>query len=394
LTANVYAFDYIDANLSNFVSYDNDAPPNADWIASLAGYVNLVSCAGQGVDSTGRETSTSPGPFIFPMKANNIEAYPASFAVPTEKGETIIGQVSANGRLFVLTPNTLQAVTPTGLDSAPMTLRPFWKLGFANPYNVCFINDTLYGYSGNGPYRSIATGDSADATNDFASSVNAQLSAWPAGYVYVTDDPKNRLVCYFHTASHKNDSGYWCSTVYLYSLDIYDWVCPVILSDDTRDMIVSGVAKVQNSLYFIAGGRREDTTSRYDTFQWDTPNGVDVPYYIAFNYTDAGAEFISKTLRKVRAKGLFRNGATVQVYGVTPGSSIDITDLETGDNPLYEFSVDASPEIVQDVIAKLRVHNILMWTLRLEGTSNAETVTECDQFHELSVIYDVAGQER
>lgn len=394
LTSNQYAFDYIDADLSNFVSYDNDPPPNADWIASLAGYVNLVSCAGQGVDSSGRTTSTSPGPFVFPMKANNIEAYPASYAVPTEKGENIIGQVSANGRLFLLTANTLQATTPTGLDAAPMTIRPFWKLGFANPGNLTFVNDTLYGFTGKGPYRSIATGDSAEATNDFASSVNAQMAEWPGGYVYVTYDPKNRCICYFYTASHKNDADYWCSTVYVYSLDIYDWLCPIILSDDTRDMIVSGCCVVQNSLYFIAGGRRSATTDRWDTFSWDTPTGTDVPYYLAFNYIDVGAEFISKILRKVRAKGLFRNGATVQVYGVTPGGAIDIADLETGDNPLYEFSVDASPDIVQDVIAKLRIRNILMWTLRLEGVSNASVVTECDQFHELSVMYDVAGQER
>ncbi|WP_230681988.1 hypothetical protein, partial [Streptococcus pneumoniae] len=93
------------------------------------------------------------------MKGNNLDAYPATLKVPTEKGEVIIGTVSAAGRICVLTSNTLQAVTPTGLPSAPFTCRPFWRRGFQGTFNLAFVDDTLYGFTTAGMFRSIATGD-------------------------------------------------------------------------------------------------------------------------------------------------------------------------------------------------------------------------------------------
>lgn len=394
--ADAYAFDYVDANLGNLVSGDNTAPANADWIASLAGYACLVSCGGQGVNSTGRVTSTSPGPFIFPMKGNNIEAYPASFAVPTEKGENIIGQVSANGRLYLLTANTLQVATPTGLDAAPFTVRPFWKVGFANPKNLVFVNDTLYGFTSKGMYRSIATGNEAEATNDFASSVNAQMAEWQAGYVYVDSDPKNRCICVFHTGAQKNTDGYWETTVYIYSLDIYDWLPPVILTDSTRDMIVTGTAVVNNSLYFIAGGRRSGTTDRYDTFAWDDPRSLQsVPWYIAWNYMSSGSEFIAKTIRKLRLRASIKSG-TVKVYTAQPNSDVDVTDLENGTNAASSDSVPTSTTTKTYGIINTRIRNGLMWTVRINGTSQStdSKFTTVDSFQELAYEYDIAGQKR
>jgi len=389
------AFDYVDADLGNLVSFDNDAPPDADWVALLAGYVTLVSTNGQGVNSGTRVSETSPGPYVAPQKGNNLDAYPSTYKVPTEKGEDIIGCVSTAGRLFVMTANTLQATTPTGLDDAPMTLRPFWKTGFANPYNVVAVNDQLYGFTSKGMYRSIATGDSAEATNDFASSVNDQMENWDAGHVYVVYDPKNRCVCVFHTGAYKNAQGYWVTEVYVYNLDIWDWTPPIILSDATRDMIVTGVATVQGTLYFIAGGRRASSTVRFDTFSWDDPlSNVAVPWYLVWSYSDSGNELIAKRINKVRPKGHFTD-TEVQLYALTPNSSVDEADLETGNNPAWLTSLSNSTEVKQYPISKTRVRNASMWTVRVEGVGFAATsYDECDEIHEIVVDISVSGQER
>lgn len=390
-----YAFDYTDADLGTLVSHDNAAPPDADWISLLVGYINLVSTRGQGVNSGSRGTSTSPGPFVSPQKADNVDGYPASYAVPTEKGEDILGCVSTAGRLFLLTPNTLQAATPTGLDVTPLTIRPFWKTGFSNPYNIVAVNDQIYGFTSKGMYRSIATGDSAEATNDFASSVNAQMATWSPGYVYLAYDPKNRSVCVFHSAAYKNASNYWVTEVYVYNLDIWDWTPPIILTSTTRDMIVSGVATVQGTLYFIAGGRRASTTDRWDTFAWDSPASLEaVPWYAAWSYSDTGSELISKRISKIRPKGQFTD-ATVKIYAITPDSDISVTDLENGTNAAFSYNLDNSTTLHQYEIQKCRVRNALMSTVRINGTStSAGTLATCAQLHEIALTLDVYGQER
>ena len=391
----IYAFDYVDADLGNLVSFDNDTPPDADWVSLLAGYVTLVSTNGQGVNSGARVTETSPGPYISPQKGNNLDGYPATYRVPTEKGEDIIGCVSTAGRLFVMTANTLQATTPTGLDTAPMTLRPFWKTGFANPYNVVAVNDQLYGFTSKGMYRSIATGDSAEATNDFASSVNDQMENWSAGHVYTAYDPKNRCVCVFNTGAYKNTQGYWVTEVYVYNLDIWDWTPPIILSDSTRDMIVTGVATVQGVLYFIAGGRRAATTVRFDTFAWDDPlSGASVPWYMVWAYSDSGSELIAKRINKVRPKGHFTDGA-LQLYALTPDTSVDEADLEDGFGFAYQTTLDPYLGVRQYPIFKTRVRNASMWTVRLEGVAvTALSYDECDEIHEIVLDVSVSGQER
>lgn len=389
------AFDYVDNDLSaTLVAFDTTTPPDAEWCSLFTGYLNLISTNGPGVNSGTRELETSPGPFISPMLASNIDSYPASQRVPTEKGETIIGFLNAAGRMFPMTPNTLQASTPTGLPSAPFTLRPFWQRGFATPDSlICVDGDTLYGFTTKGPYRSIATGDSAIASNDFASGVNAQMADWNPGYVKLAFDPKNSAVCYFHSACSQNASGYWETEVYLYSLIINDWLPPVLLTSATRDMIVTGVATVHNALYFVAGGRRASTTDQFDTFEFDTADGS-VPWYLVFSYQDSGIEGIAKVIRKLRFRGAVTDGK-IQVYVTTPDADIDIDDLVTGNNPAFEMDLDSSEVVKQYPVIKTRVRNALMWTIRLEGTSvSDDTLGSLDQYHETYVEVDAAGQIR
>ena len=255
LASNTLTFDYTDSELTSLVSFDNDVPPDAEFLSTIDLYPFLVSTDGQGVNSTGRETTTSPGPFVSPAKPENLDAYPAAYKVPTGKGETILGVVSAAGRFFVMTPNTLQAVTPTGLPAAPFTCRPFWHRGFVNPYNLIFIDDTLYGYSGKKLFRSIATGDAAEESYTFTTDVEAQLAESSGGYVFLGMDGKNQSICVFLSAIRQNDDGYWETDIHQWSLTKSVWMPKIVLSSTTRDQVVSGVATVNNELMYIAGGR-------------------------------------------------------------------------------------------------------------------------------------------
>jgi len=396
LTSHAIAFDYTDADLGSLVSFNNDVPPDAEFYTSIDLYPILVSTNGQGVNTSGRETSTSPGPFIAPIKAENFDGYPASFRTVTGYGETILGVVSAAGRAFLLTPNTLQALTPTGLPSAPFTCRPFWKRGFSNPYNVAFIDDTLYGFTTAGMFRSIATGDEGSESHTFAADVESLTADWHGGYVFVAHDPKNEEVCFFYSASRQNEQGYWETDIFPYSLRQQSWQPPVILSDSTRDMIVSGVATVNGHLEFLAGGRRASTSNRVDTFRYDSSDGTEaVPWYLAWNMMDSGVEMMAKALRKLRPKGRFTD-CTVQLYVTTPDSTVDIADLETGANPTYEYTLTNSTIVKQYGVQKCRVRNAMMWTARIEGTStwSGDPDDLKDSFHELAVELDEFGQLR
>ena len=389
-------FEAVDSDLTTLVTFDNNPPPDAEFIAQLDSYVILLSCRGPGVGvDPARVVETSPGPFIAPMKAANIDGYPATLSVPTEKGETIIGAVAASGRIFAMTANTLQAVSSTGLPSAPMIVRPFWRRGFASPDNLTFIDDTLYGFTTRGPYRSIATGDSASESNDFASDVETEMASWNASYVYVVGDTTAEEVCYIYSASRQNDQGYWETDILPYSLQQRAWMPPIVLSDPTRDMIVTGAAQINGYLEFIAGGRRAGDTERWDTWRYNTGSGSDVDCFLAWQYTDNGAEMLAKWISKLRPKGKFENGATLDIYTVSADGDIDLADLAAGTNATFSYVLDASGAFVRQYpIKKCRVRQGLTWTARLGWTSNWDGASLKDQIHEIAVSLTAWGQER
>jgi hypothetical protein len=388
-----YTFDYVDFDLdaNSPVAFNNDPPPDAEFYGELDRYPFLISTNGPGVGSGSRSVSTSPGAFVSPIKAENFDAYPFTFKVPTEKGETIIGVVSAAGRIFVMTANTLQAVTPTGLPSAPFTCRPFWKRGFQGQFSLCFVDDTLYGFTSAGVFRSIATGDEGNESHEFAASVEAQMAGWNGAYVFVRHDPKNEEICFIYSAAQQNDDGYWESLIYPYSLRFNDWQIPIVLTSETQDMVVSGAATVHGHLELIVGGRTAGPSS-WKTYRYDSPGGEIVPAYVTFTYQDGGAEMTAKCIRKMRPKGKFTS-AKMQIYATTPDSDVDVTDLETGANPAFEVSLTDSTVVKQYEITKTRVRNAMMWTARLE--LSADTSDDVlDQIHELAIELDSYGQLR
>lgn len=399
LVAEVLVFEAIDSDLDalRLSSFDNNHPPDAEWISTFDNYVVMVSTDGQGVGTdVDRVTSTSPGAFISPQKAENIEGFPATLKTPTEHGEVIIGFVSIAGRMFVMTANKLQAVSATGLPFAPFVCRAFWERSFASPDNIVAVGDTLYIFATNGIFRSIGTGDTSSEQYGFATAVRSLTALWYSGYELSAVDEKNQEVCFINSAARKNADGYWESDILPFSLEQNAFVPTVVLTSPTRDMIVSGAATVNGHLEFIAGGRRTGDTDQFATWRYDTGASEDVKGYLAWQFQDNGVEFISKIIRKIRVKGKFKNGATVQIHIVTADSEIDIADIENGTNPAYEFDLTASTNVQQYAIQKCRIKNALMWTCRVGFDANwsgAESELK-DQIHEIAFVLDADGQER
>jgi len=251
----VVNLEWLDTEVENneIVTFNNDAPTDAEFVELLNAIPVYISCQGQGYDL--HPEATSPGPFICPAKPNNIEAAPLDVAFSSSPPETILGAVSAQGRIYLLTINHLQIAQATPSDTVPVLIRPFWKDGFANPYQLVFVNGNLYGYPTAGPSRSVGDGDEIVAERDWAADVYEIIQHWNPGQVLVGYDPENDIVVFIHSADALNDAGFWTTRMLGYGIPQGFWVFDRRMTSDTQDMIVSGVATIGDRMELLLGGR-------------------------------------------------------------------------------------------------------------------------------------------
>lgn len=256
-----FDIEYLDGEIvgNEIASFDNDAPPQGEFFELLNFNPVLLSCRGPSFSRAGVETTDpSPGPFIAPSKPRNIEAFPVGIQFSSSPPETIIGGVSALGRIYLLTPNTLQIAQATPNDTVPILIRPFWRDGFANPEAVVFENGNLYAFTLGGPARSRGDGDVIDAEKDWAASMTEFTDQWipEAGHVMTAYWPGRDAICYFHVCDSLNDQGFWTTFVLVYGLAQRELIGTARISQEDRDSIVCGVATVGEKLHFLMGGRR------------------------------------------------------------------------------------------------------------------------------------------
>lgn len=248
--------EWYDAQVENneLVSFDNDPPTDAEFVEMLNAVPIWVSCQGQG--NLTNPTSTSPGPFVVPSKPNNIEAAPLDLAFSSSPPETILGVTAAQGRLFLPTPNKLQIAQATPSDLVPVLIRPFWNDGFANPYQLDYIDGWLYAYTAGGPTRSVGEGDVIDTQRNWAADVFEIMKPWNLGQVLNRYDPKNDAMVYFHAMDRLNDAGFWTTRWLAYGISVNEWLGAGEFSADNKDQIVSGVATVGEALELLISGRK------------------------------------------------------------------------------------------------------------------------------------------
>lgn len=250
-----FDIEYYDAEVivNELASFNNDPPTDAEFVAGLNNIPVLISCQGQGAVTN--PTQTSPGPFICPAKPTNIEAFPLELSFSTSPPETILGVLSAQGRLYLLTFNHLQIAQATPDPIVPILIRPYWKDGFTNPDQLVFVNGNLYGYPVAGPSRSIGEGDEIEAERSWAADVAEITKTWNPGHVLVGYDPFRDMVVFIHSSDRRNEAGFWCSRMLGYGISQNFWVFDRLITDDERDQMVSGVATVADRMELLAGGR-------------------------------------------------------------------------------------------------------------------------------------------
>lgn len=258
----VGTIEYLDAEIevNEIVSFDNDPPPQASRIELLN--FTPVWIGGRGPSYTRGIVTTedpSPGPFIMPAKPNNIEAAPVEIQFASSPPETLIGSVPAQGRIYLLTPNHLEIAQATPDQRVPILIRPFWRDGFSNPYQLVFVNGNLYGFTLAGPTRSVGDGDEIEAEKRWAAAVTEITDPWAqysAGHVLVAYSPSKDAICFFHAADALNVYGYWTTKMLMYGLPQQKWIGSRTISRPDADSIVSGVTTVGEKLLLTMGGRK------------------------------------------------------------------------------------------------------------------------------------------
>ena len=246
--------DVLDEEMSTLVTFDNDPPPNADWVTALAGDPILISCYGDTVVG-GDDLGDAPGPKVSPARRGNRDGYPAAMAQVLSPPETIIGFVPALRRIFLMTKVGLPFAASTGQSDFPVETAAFWTTRFKSPYGLVFYNDSFYAFTIAGATKAIGTADKASEQTTFAAAVEDITRKWYAGYVHATYDPQNECIVFIYSASHRNEDGYWVSLALPFSLRHNCWMPLIEITKPNRDMVVTGAATIGSHLQFLAGGR-------------------------------------------------------------------------------------------------------------------------------------------
>ncbi len=376
ITGGTYDIDYNDAEVSgnDLLTFDNLAPPSAEYVGVVGGVQSpaiptWISCNGPG--------TTSPGPFIAPAKANNIEAAPPGLYVSASPPDTIVGfSPGAQGRLYLLCVNSLQIALATQAQDPripPVAVRSFWKSGFIHSYQALLLGSTLVGATNNGLARSASEGDESSIEYNFATAVNELVLPFNTGHMLLALDPQNTAACVFMSGYALNTSGFWTTRVLMYGFKESKWIGDILLTSTTGDMLVSGVAMVSDQLYFLAGGRQSGGGTTVRTYRWDDESAAQsVPWYIAWQFTDGGSEdrpsHIGKYFGVVSKIGA---GGTAGVYGAEPGESIPVTALEAGNHSTSKsgtITLPSSSTVTEYNEIELNIDNLKQFTVRIDGT--------------------------
>lgn len=385
----VYVIEYLDAEVegNELVSFNNDAPTDAEFVAVLNDGLVYISCQGQG--NATNPTMTSPGPFIVPSKPNNIEAAPLDLAFSSSPPETILGVVSAQGRLYLLTFNHLQIAQSTPDDNVPILIRPFWRDGFTGPDQLVFVNGTLYGYPVAGPSRSVGDGDEIEAERDWAADVSEITDDWNPGHVTVVYDPFRDMVLFIHSADHLNAAGYWTSRVLGFGISQGFWVFDRLITSNTHDCIVSGVATVGDRAELLIGGRgaANTPTNRVNA-------GTGSAWYVVPPVSDNGSEERSTVIKAVSVKGKLTSAAA-KIFTYDVEDPVLITDLEAGTNSASgSIALPNSTQVTQSQRQTINCPNATLSSVRIEGTYTVTPGAIADRIDSVLLERAIQGVRR
>lgn len=372
-----HTFSYPDSaiNFSNqIISFDNFTPKEAEFVTLLNGIPIYFSCLGKGTGT--KKEGRSPGPCGIPSKPSNPEAVFLNKVFTTTDSDTILGMLNARGRIFVLCQNSLQNVILTTIDVEPIAFRSFWKVGFRNPFNICFYKEYLQGFSIQGFIRGAAAGDSMREEVGYAMDLREYTKDLDCGKALVEYDPKNKAICHFF-AAYDQRSGYWTTLVIPFLVEAGVFSYPIILSKENQDFIVSGVATVGQSLYMIAGGMSTLGVFTVGTYEFDGGDSEDRDWNITYCYSADDMLSFNKNFKKASILGKFSDDVSLKMYSVAPDKTFDMDALFAGTGAtLTQTIADTGGILGLKNFNFTDAPNGLYNTIRIEGTHSAPTVDE------------------
>ncbi len=355
-------FSNSEINRSGLLDFNNDPPPPCGYVAFLEGGPVWISCRGK--------LSDTFGPSIRPSKPRNVEAAPADWDVTSTPPQNILGVVSSQAlaRLYFPTPASLQQGIYIGSSDPfqivpPVTMRPYWYVGFNHDNQLIFSGQDLYGYPLQGPTRSVADAESVSA-QFFGQQVAEIIKTWNPAYTFVGEDPQLNAVCYFHSADSKNDAGFWRTRVLIWGKQEGGWIGDVFIESDSRDMNICSVNSVGRYLYFLAGGRL-GAAIQVDTFKFNTANGDTIPAYAVWSGISHPSQNLSVRAASTVAK---LTDGLMQIYGFDENEEIDYAALEAGTGALIDIPLGATDGIVRTFRERFNAPNCGLALLRISTT--------------------------
>lgn len=361
--------EWFDEDLKELLTFDNDAPPVAQFVLTLSDYLMVAGCDGQ-PDGSGQ--TTTPGPGVAASKLNNPEAFSPAFRATMSGGELINGVhvgAQANSveqeivKAYLTSENTMQILLVDKNSAAvnPIDIRPSWQYGFEHYASAVMAEGDFYGYTGGTLARAVGISDQRDVR--FSTRVRSVLKLFKPGRTFVGWDPYGKYVVVVHS-QHGQQSGKWYSIGLSYQVEDDAWSPPVRLGDTSADFIVCGRATVGGRLYLV--------TTDGKTWRWDDGT-VTQSGWIATPFFDFGATDLQKTARRVIVNGS-ANGQ-VRLY-----RDRDETGLKAG---------ASAP-------SKALSGNRTLWKANVRGKNHAARVDFTDQAPKTNVLdaVTVAVEER
>jgi hypothetical protein len=368
---------------SQLVTFDNEIPPRARFMAMYGGTPVLIGALGlqQGI-------VTAPGPSVQPGKPYNIEAFPPSASLAMGPVQDIVSFVEGEGRLYVATNNYIHILSLTGNADQPLTVRPFVQCAIIKHNALVYVEGVLYGFSAQGPVRVSGEGSGLE-DRIFAAPVRAVTEQWEPGRVSVVYDPHNEAILWVHS----NDSlhggnvtfpeGFWRTMVLSYSLPLGVWSTPLWIERDDEDMNISGVTTLGSRAYLI--------TDTGHLLMWDHVTG-DQRWFMATPFIDQpGAPGSDRNIRHLTVT--HRGGATkAGIFGMRAGGPEP--DLKANVTASFSGEISVPPAGPQAVTAtpveKLNVRNMRLYSVKIMGVNDADNV-RLDRVDEIIIDGNVHG---
>lgn len=354
-----FDIEYNDAEISgnDLLTFNNDVPPEAGFVAYMTGIPVYISCSGPG--------NTSPGPLVAAGKPRNVEAVPPVQYISTSPPDTIVGHlIGVQGRLYLMCANSLQIAIATQATDPRLpafAARPFWRSGFLNAESLLSVGDNLVGMTVNGLARSISEGDEGSEEYNFATAVEELTRTMSPGHCLLKLDPKNNAIVLFHSGHSLNADGFWTTRALMYGLREQRWIGDITLDSSTGDMLVCSAAVVSGRLEFLCGGRQADNTTVVRTYRWDDETaGQLIQYSIAWQPTDDGLENRPKAIKSLRAVGKLNGNAEVQIYTAIPLSGLDPAAIESGSTGIGPV-LPGSANVIEHERIEVDYDNAIQW---------------------------------